>query len=454
MDRLEKILGPRSFRRRTFNVALPIMFQQLITSSVGLVDSLMVGQLGDAAISAVGSANKFFLIGLFALFGTSNVSAAFIAQYYGAGDEDGVKQCYRYSLIASLLAIIPIALLGCLIPTKIMGMFSSAESLMGPAIEYIPIAAISMIPMAVSFSTSNALRALGNTKIPFLISAAAVVTNFIFNGLLIFGLFGFPRLGIMGAAVGTLISRIVELFLNLYVTLKNDFVYKTKLKNLFKIGRNLVKRMTLKVIPLTINECGYAGGLMMLLILFGTRGENVLASMNIATDIMNMFIVLVGGLAAATTVLVAQPLGANKIKEARQNAHWLLRIAEFYSLGFALLMFISAFIFPHFYDISESVRADATKFIMIQSFFNIIYAHNNQCFFTLRSGGDVKNTIMMDSGFFWTVNIPIVAAATYLTDWNITIIFIIRQLTEVIKFFVSHYLFLKEKWLVNLTEHS
>ena len=177
------------------------MMQQLITSSVNLVDNLMVGQLGDAALGGVAAVNRFYIIATYGTNGVLAAAAIFIAQFFGAQDHERMKQSFRFSILSAYAIMIPFFLLGFLVPEGIVRFFTSDPAIVQLGAAYMRIAAFTFLPMALSLGISSAMRAVGETKIPLVISAGAVLINTFLNYCLIFGNFGFPRLGVEGAAV-------------------------------------------------------------------------------------------------------------------------------------------------------------------------------------------------------------------------------------------------------------
>jgi len=426
------------------------MLQQLITSSVNLLDNLMVGQLGDAAIAGVAAANRYYMIANFGIFGVGGAMSIFLAQYFGAKDEEHVKQTFRYGIISAYVIVTPFIVLGFLFPNQILGFFTKDLEVIQMGTDYLKLAILTYIPMALSMTIGNAMRSLGETKVPMYSSIVAILTNAFFNYVLIFGHFGFPALGVAGAAYGTIIARIVELAIFLVVSKRMDFMFKTAVKDLFKISKKLVKAMTIKAVPLTVNEIFWSSGMSILFMFYSTRGKEVMAGMSISGSVADLFFTLFGGMAVATTVVVSQVLGANKLDEARDNAYKMIRFSLMLAVVLGILMFGFSYIAPNFYNVSDYSRETATTFLRIMSFMFWIYMTNAQCFFILRAGGDTKSTLLMDSVFMWVVNLPAVGLVTYLTGWNVYALYLVGQSTDFLKLVVAYGLVRKEKWVKNL----
>lgn len=445
-----KLKENKQFYLHVLAIAVPFMLQQLITSSVNLLDNLMVGQLGDAAIAGVAAANRYYMIANFGIFGVGGAMSIFLAQYFGAKDDEHVKQTFRYGIISAYVIVTPFILLGFLFPNQILGFFTKDLEVIQMGTDYLKLAILTYIPMALSMTIGNAMRSLGETKVPMYSSIVAILTNAFFNYVLIFGHFGFPALGVAGAAYGTIIARIVELVIFLVVTKRMDFMFKTAVQDLFKISKKLVKAMTIKAVPLTVNEIFWSSGMSILFMFYSTRGKEVMAGMSISGSVADLFFTLFGGMAVATTVVVSQVLGANKLDEARDNAYKMIRFSLMLAVGLGILMFGSSYIAPNFYNVSDYSRETATTFLRIMSFMFWIYMTNAQCFFILRAGGDTKSTLLMDSVFMWVVNLPAVGLVTYLTGWNVFALYLVGQSTDFLKLVVAYGLVRKEKWVKNL----
>lgn len=451
MSRFRKLIADKVFYKYVLSLAIPLMLQQLVTSSVNLVDNLMIGQLGDAALGGVAASNRFFMVGLFSLMGILAAAAVFIAQYYGAKDEANMKESFRFSLIASTFVTVLFFAIAYIFPHRVLGFFTDDAEILIEGTKYIRIAAFSILPVAVSGSIANAMRAVGETKIPLYVGIMAVLTNAFFNYALIFGHFGFPQLGIEGAAIATVMARVVELVIILVIMKYKAFHFSTKISDIFKVSFRNIKKISLKALPLMTNEFMWSGGMATLFKFYATRGKEVIAGMSIQGTTADLFFVLFAGMSVATTIVVSQPLGANDLDKAKSHGYYMLGFSTTLAVIFGVLMFGTSFIVPMFYNVSDQAQHIAATMLRIQSFMFWIYMATAQSYYILRSGGDMKSTLLMDAGFMWAVNIPIVGLFTYFTDFNVYSLYLIGQVTDLIKLTVAISLIRKEKWLRNLT---
>lgn len=449
---LKKYIGDKTFMKTTLAVAVPLMFQQLVTSSVNLIDNMQVGQLGDAALGGVAAVNRYYMIATFGTNGVLAAAAIFIAQYFGAKNMQKTKESFRFSILCGFAIMIPFALSGLIFPELIVKFFTDDAAILQQGVEYISVAAYTFFPMALSFSINNAFRACGETKKPLVIGVLTALCNTALNYVLIFGHFGFPALGVKGAALATLIARIFEMVTLLIVLKMSDMPFKTKVQNVLKFPGDLAKRILIKAAPLALNEVMWSSGMATLFKFYSTRGPEVMSGYSISGTTSDIFFVLFGGMAVASNVLISQELGANHLQEARDNGYRLLGFSTMLSVLFGAGLFCSSFIVPPLYNVSETAREVASSMLKIQGAMFWIYMFTCMCYFILRAGGDTKNTLLMDSGFMWTFNLPLVGLCTYLTDWPIIGLYLAGQVTDFVKLVISYKMVSKEKWVRNLTE--
>lgn len=449
---LRRYFGDKDFYKHTLHIAVPLMLQQLVSTSVNLLDNLMIGQLGDHALAGVATVNRYFMIAIFGTLGIIAASTVFLAQFYGSNDENHMKQTYRFSIISTSMIMSFFIVLALAFPSKIVGFFVDDSNVILEGSRYIVIAALSFIPTMFTMAIAGSMRAVGDSKSPLIASLISMVTNLFFNYALIYGHFGFPTMGIVGAGIGTLIARIVEIIVIILFLRRNDYPFKTPITTLFQISPTLVKAISLKALPLALNEVLYAGGMAMLMKFYGTRGADAISGYSISLTVSDLFFTMNAGMSVATTILVSQPLGANKKEEAKNNAYKLMGFGFMMAICFGILLFISSFYVPNLYDVSDNALFIAKRFLQIMSVLFWIYILNTSIYFILRAGGDMKSTLLLDSTYMWTINLTSVGLATYFTDLSIMGLYTIGQITDIVKLLIAFYFVKQERWLVNLAE--
>lgn len=447
---MQKYFFDSHFMKKVLWIAVPLMLQQLVSVSVNLVDNLMVGFLGDNALSAVAAVNRYYFIVNAAINGLTAAACVFIAQYYGAKDTHKMKQTFRAMLYTTCIIVFIFSLIAFFFPREIVAFFVKESELIDIGERYAGCAVFAFLPGAISFAIYAAMRAVGDMRTPLYCSVISVFVNATLNYIFIMGKFIFPPMGVFGAALATVIARLVELALACFSLHKGNYAFKTPW--IGKLARDILVRIVRKALPLMSNEILWSFGLASLFRFYGTRGSAVLSGFAMAGTISDLFFTLFAGMAAATTVLISTPLGANELEKAQQNAYRMIGFSAMLAICFGIVMFLSRYSIPYLYaSVSVAAQSVAQNFLAIQSFMFWIYMATVQCYFILRAGGDMKHTLMMDSGFMWAVNIPLVALVTYLTDIPYWAIYLLSQVTDLWKLLFAHHLVKKEHWLVNLT---
>lgn len=447
----KELFQDKKLMRDVTTIAIPIMFQSLIISAVNLVDNLMVGQLGDVAISGVATANKYYNVITFIIYSVIASCIIFLSQFNGAENHEKMKETFRFTIVFTYIILIIGFVVVMLFPSQLIKFIINDEAIIDAGTRYFRYAAFSYLPMGFSYVVASSMRAVGETKIPMKISVSSVIVNCILDYGLILGKFGLPRLEIEGAAIATIIARIIEMLLCFYALNKGDYVFNTKLKDVFKFDFSLVKSIMIKAWPLVLNEVAWNLGMVTLMKCYSSRGAAVNAAYSIEITVSDLFFSLFSGMATASSVLIGTPLGANKLEEARGNGYKLICFSLFMSLFFGLGLFLSSYIVGVIYkNVSNDVVSFAASFLRCQGLLYWIYMFNTQCYFILRSGGATKSTMLIDCGYMWICNIPLVAILSYLTSIPVLLVYVIGQLTDIGKGIFAFSIVKKEKWVKNL----
>ena len=303
-----------------------VALQNLIASSLNMVDTIMIGQLGETQIAAVGLANQVtFLLHLF-LFGISSGSAIFTAQYWGSKDIINIKRILGLGLLFGIAIAGFFAAVGLFMPQFVLGLFSEDPVVVDMGSTYLSIVALSFVLMAVSFTYASVLRSTGKARLPMYISAFALVMNTVLNYGLILGKLGLPALGVRGAAIATLIARLVEVLLILGVVYGRRLRLAAKPAELFDLSAVYVGRFLRTTIPVVLNESLWAVGVTLYIVIYARMGTDVVAAINIASTVERLAMVLFFGIANATAVMLGNLIGAGDLYRAYRHA---LRIILF-----------------------------------------------------------------------------------------------------------------------------
>ena len=452
--KLSTFIGDKAFYRHLIAVSLPLILQQLVTASIQIVDNVMVGRLGETAIGAVSVVNQLFFVVIITTFGVISGSTIYMAQYYGAKNQSKLNQTYRITLYAALLVALIAFVIFSLADTFLIQIFTTNPVTIELAEDYISIIRWGLFGFAISIAISSSLRVVGITKPLLWISVFTIVLNTILNALLIFGLFGFPELGVIGAAIATAIARFAEATLSLWYMWRRQNVFKWDWTRIFAVEFTLIKAIIIIGFPLLLNEIFWSLGQTTFLYAYSTRGDGALAAMNITNSISQITFVLFQALGTASAVFVGNKLGENELEEAQANAKRLVFAAGVVAAAVGLLQFMLSGLFTDFYSISEITKSWAIFNIRVNALFVPLYTMNVTLFFIIRSGGDTKSTLLMDSGFMWLVAVPVALSLAFFTALPITWMFLMVQGTEFFKVLFSISRYNKKRWVKNLATET
>lgn len=456
---IKKYVGDKRFYRTVLGVSVPVMIQNGITNFVNLLDNVMVGSLGTEQMSGVSIVNQFIFVFNLLIFGAVSAAGIFTAQYYGSKDNAGIRHTFRFKFLICFFATVIGGACFFLFDEFFIGLFLSGEAQSGDIAltlaygkEYLIVTLIGMLPYAIAQVYASTMRETGDTLTPMVASLAAVLTNFVLNGLLIFGLFGLPALGVTGAAIATVVSRFIELIILVaYSHSKPErFPYLKGAYRSVSIPRELVARISIKGLPLMLNEFLWAIAIMMRNQCYSTRGLDVVAALNIEATLLNVFNVVYLSLGSSIAIIVGRQLGAGEADTARDTARKMQAFSVTCAVGMAILFTLSGFVFPLTYNTSPEIRELATFLMLIGAINMPFNAFANAAYFTLRSGGKVAITFIFDCVYMWTVVIPVSVVLSYLTSIPITLLFPLCQATEILKAFFGLFFLKRINWAKRL----
>ena len=456
-----KYIGDKSFYRMVLLIVVPVIIQNGITNFVSLLDNIMVGQVGTEQMSGVAIVNQFMTVFNICIFGGVSSAGIFTAQYYGQGSQEGVRNTFRFKFIVCILLTAAATALFLAAGDRLIMLYLHDGAQSGDIAktleygkEYLAVIIFGIVPYAVSQTYASTLRETGETLLPMKAGIFAVLVNLLGNYLLIFGKFGFPALGAVGAAIATDIARIVECVILVCWTYghrkEHPFIegaYRT-----MKIPRDLTANIIKKGIPIMLNEIAWSTGQAFLMQCYSVRGLSVVAALNISSTVSNLFNVVFLSTGGAIAIIVGQLLGAGKMEEAKDTDRKLLffTVSTCFVFG-TLLAMISPF-FPLIYNTTQEVQSLATKFILIAAACMPLYAFMHGCYFTLRSGGKTWITVLFDSVYVWAADIPLAYVLAHFTGLPIVLVYLSCQLIETLKCILGYILVKKGIWLQNIVD--
>lgn len=456
-------IGDKKFYKKIMIIAVPIMIQNGITNFVSLLDNIMVGGIGTEQMSGVAIINQLVFVYYLMMFGGLSGVGIFTAQYFGKRDMEGVRHTFRYKLwlsfLLSMLALVVFLIFG----DDLINMYLHdsrdggdlhATYLYGKTYVRIVFWALPAVMLQMVYASS--LRECSETVLPMKAGIAAVFVNLVLNYILIYGKFGAPRLGVAGAAVATVTSRYVEAcIIVIWVhTHKEKNPYIVGIYRTLRVPLRLVKAFFIKGAPLLANEFLWSVGMAFLIQCYSYRGLNVVASLNIANTINNIFNIAFFAMGDAIAIIVGQLLGANKMREAKETAYKIIAFAVMISLVVGGLMAATSTLFPKAYNTNETAKALATKYIIANACFMPVVAFLHTSYFTIRSGGKTILTFIFDSVFVWCISIPIAYMLSRYTGIPAVQMYVMVQSADLIKCIIGFILVKKGIWQQNIVDEN
>jgi len=447
---LKRYFGDRAFYRSLAAVIIPVMAQQFVTSFVNLIDNIMVGQIGQTALTTVTVANRFYMIANSILLGLCGAASIFIAQNYGA---DNRKMCQRFFNVNMRWAITVMLMFTAVLfisPSFAITVFSKTPELVELGTEYVKWIRLTYIPFAISFSCMLSLRAIGMNRLSLTIGIMAVFVNVIFNYLLIFGKCGFPQLGVRGAAIATVIARVVEMLAYIFVMLRGSCYFNFDIKGLFKPDREVSRALITKALPLTANELLYSLGMSMVFKSYMRTDEMLVAAVSVVDTVINILFIIFSGLSSAVAIFIGGKLGSGDLEGARAESRKILVFGIILAIAFGGICFLVAPIIPGFYKLDDVVNEALVTLIRTKSILLPAYVVNGCTFFILRAGGDTTSTFIMDSVFLWAANVFISTMLSVFTNIGLVPLYILIECLDIPKMGLALWAFKRERWVRNL----
>ena len=456
MSLKNKLFGDRAFYKYVIALSLPIMIQNGITHLVNMLDNIMIGAVGQAEMSGVSVANTLIFVFNLCIFGAVSGAGIFGAQFAGQKDTQGITHTMRFKLlfcaVFALLGIGVFSLWGAPLINLYLqgdGTVTDAAATLSHGSAYLKVMLIGLVPFALTQCYSSTLRETGRTKPPMMAGVIAVLVNLVGNYILIFGHFGAPKLGVVGAAIATVISRFVELGVLVVWTHvnreKNPFaplIYRG-----FHIPLSLALRIIQKGMPLMVNEAAWSLGIAVLNLQYSRRSLDMVGASSISQTFWNVFSVSFMAVGIAVGIIIGQKLGEGDKKGAKADSMKLITFSTLIGAGVTVVYCLCAPFIPQFYNVSPSVQELAVSLMIISALSMPIDAFAHASYFTLRSGGQVFVTFLFDCVYMWVVNVPLAFLLVEFTDLPVVAVFAACHFVNILKCFLGMWLVKKGKWI-------
>ncbi len=441
-----------AFTRRLLYIAIPIMVQNLVSSSLHIIDGVMIGQLGDAPYAAVTQATRYTFLFQLTLFGVASGSSIFLSQFWGSRNIDRMRAVMGMCLRLT----VPVALVfggaAVLFPQVIVGFFLPAGDSAEFAKQYLAWVAPGFLLSAVDVVYSTAMKSSEQTFIPMLAGIVAILVNTFLNYLLIYGKMGLPALGVQGAAIATVLAASVSLIINVSASYRHKLPSAVTLSHLIKIDMAFFRKFLKTIFPVILNEGFWALGITMYSVFYGRLGDAAVAAVGIYNTVDQLIFVTIYGLMHASSIVVGRSIGSGNQDEAFLFAKRLLFCAVMLGLIMGAVVFSSrGWLVSHF-QISQEAKQLAMTLMGFSAFFAWARAFNSiNVVGVLRAGGDTVFTMVLDAGSIWLIGVPLVGIAALVFRWPVQYVFLCTASEELFKMTIGLPRMLSRKWIHNVT---
>ncbi len=455
MTKVLNVFKDKDFLKNLWLLAIPVTVQSFITSSLNLIDNVMVGRLGEHAIASVGLSNQFIFIFMLCIMGVNAGASVFMSQYWGKKDIVNIKKFLGIDISVGLLFSIIFALFCIVLPENIMQILSKDPAVITQGVSYLRIVGISCIFTNFTQAYSAALRSTEQVKIPMYASLIGVACNAFFNWIFIFGNFGMPELGVAGAALATSIARFIEMiFILSYVYFSKNIVAAT-IKELFSFDNDFVKRYINTSWPVILNELIFSVGLAAYSVAYSRIGTNAIATMQIANTLNNLFTVLLVGMATAAAIMIGNKIGASQEDVARQYAMNTGILTPLVSMIMAMLIWLLAPSILSIFKISASTYADTLSVLRMMAAFFPIKAFNMVMIVgVFRGGGDTAYSMLVQAGTIWLYSVPLAFIGATVFHLPVQTVFFLVSTEECVKIVFELFRLKSGAWLKNVINES
>lgn len=449
---VEELFYDKYFYNKLFKIALPVIIQNFIASSLNMVDTMMIGRVGEKEIAAVGIANQYFLLFNLLVVGCVSGCSIFISQFWGKKDYKNIRKILGIGLNLGVIISIIFTVIALIIPEKIILIFNKDPDVIMLGVKYLKIVSISYLFTSITFNYGIALRCIEKAVIPMLISLFALITNTVLNYTFIFGNFGFKAMGVEGAAIATLIARVIESILCIIYICRTKTVLKASLKEMFSFNKKFLVNTIKTIIPVVLNETCWGLGMIVYSAIYGRIGTKAIASAQICTTVQNLFMVISFGMANASTVMIGHVVGSGEEYKAKLYARRFVILGFLAGLILGIMLALTAKDILSIFSVSKEVLTDSLKILYITATMLAIRIFNVTLIVgVLRGGGDTKVPLAIEGFTMWCIGVPVSLIGAFVFKLPIYLVVALSTAEEITKFFIGTKRLVSNKWIRNLT---
>ena len=444
----------KNFYKLLISLCIPIIVQNLISTSVNIIDTVMISSLGEESLAAIGVANQYFFLFSMTLSGLIGGASLFISQFFGKNDANNIKRVTGLNVLLGLILGLLFFIPAFIFPKFIIHFFSYDPNVINLCSQYFSIIAFCYPLIAISTVFSMGSRSVRNPKLGMICSAIALLSNIFLNYCLIFGNLGFPALGVRGAALATVIARLIEFLLLIYYVyiFKKDYILKFGIKNLKSINKQFINTFFSKSIPILLNDSGWGIGTVLYSVAYAKAGTSAIAASQIATSTGNFFIITSVCVAMGASIMLGNELGADRKDIAIDYAKKFSKIVFLVGTFFGILLILNIPLLLKIFNVSNKLMPDIIKIFIIMGILMGLKSFNTLLVIgILRSGGDTKFALFLELGCMWLVSLPL----TFIFAIKGAPIYTLVLLTyseEIVKFIFGVPRALSKKWVNNIVK--
>lgn len=448
MKNIIKEQKPQSFLKTVLQIAIPVSLQALIANSLGMIDQIMIGQLGEVCVTAVSLGGRPCFILTYALGGICAATSIFASQAEGAGDRTRHSKIMRAAIEGCFLCVVPFFILSFFFPSFTLKIFTSDAAVIQTGSVYLKIISVSYFAEIILLSASAILRATGNAKVPLVTGFVSVATNTVLNAIFIFGLFGFPAMAERGAAYATVIARFLEMaILILFMRVKK---HPASIGNAFgaKCEKSFYKGFFIVALPAIGNELLWALGDAAYSAIYGHLGTFSLAAMTLTFPVQGLSVGFFSGLSASAAIITGNNLGASQFEEAYRNSWRLIKYSVMGCVVMSALLCLASGFYVNFYEVSDAVKFVGRDLLLIFSAYlpikvlNMVVGSG-----IIRSGGETKYTLFLDVVGTYAIGLPLGLISAFVLKFPVQAVYAILSIEEIWRLFMGIRRVKGKKWI-------
>lgn len=442
----------KRFLSSTATLVLPMALQNLINTSVNAADVIMLGRAGKIALSAASLGSQVYFILSLIFFGLASGASVLTAQYWGKRDTVTIEKILGFTMRISFFIAFAFTVIVLAFPIAVMHIFSGENEVIQAGAGYLRIIAFSYMASAITTAYLNIMRSIEKVVISTVVYSCSLIINILINAVLIFGLLGFPAMGVRGAAIGTLIARFSELVFVIIYASKFNKTIRIRIKHIFKTDKLLKKDFLTYSLPVVINELFWGTGISVLSAIIGHMGSSVTAANSVAQVVRQLAMVVLFGLANAAAIMIGKAIGSGHADTAEDYAGRFIKLTLVLGIISSLIILLISPIVRSFMTLEADSSEYLKQMLYVMSYFVIAQSISTVAIVGIfRAGGDTKIGLILDVGSMWCITLPLGAIAAFVLKLPVFAVYMILCGDEIIKVPFCLWRYKSKKWLRNVT---